>query len=146
LTPRTVVVDASVVIPWIHQEQEPFAAECLKVYRDFVAGQVQVVVPQILFYELSNFAAMRGRKGSFPLEQLSGLLNLDFSVHQLKPVDFVEVARLADEKKITAYDAAYLYVASVLDAPLLTVDGPLIGAWGLKPGGHVRNYDRLKLN
>ncbi len=146
MIPHAVVVDASVVIPWVHQEREPFAAECLEIYRDFIAGNIQAVVPQILFYELSNFAASRGRKKSFPAEQLKELLSLDFSVHALKPGDFLEVAKLADEKKITAYDAAYLYVAGILDAPLFTSDGPLAAAWGMRPGGHVRNYGRLRSN
>lgn len=113
------VVDASVLAAVAFGE--PRADEAARRLRG-----VELHAPILLAFELANVAVIKSRR--FPTDAagfergLESILSLALT---WEPVSPVEVCRLADETGLSAYDAAYLWVAFRLEAPLLTFDRSL---------------------
>ena len=117
-----VVVDASAVAAVLFQEPEgaTIAAHC--------EGEA-LLAPHLLDYELANVVRTRIRK--HPDDELAvriishglGALNI-----QRLAAPPAEVVQLALHTGLTAYDAAYLWLALDRDAELLTLDRELATA------------------
>ena len=111
-----VVVDASAIAAVVFNEP---ASD------DVVAGlgDARLIAPSLLPYELANVYVIKVRK--YP-EQKAGL---DRALSLLDDLDFELVAvpagaagSLASETGLTAYDAAYLWLAKRLGLKLVTLD------------------------
>jgi len=79
--------------------------------------------PTLVRYEIANVARtkIRGHPDSQPeIEaQLAALSRLDITLHDLDAAALLAAAIAAD---LTAYDAAYLWLARALSAELVTLD------------------------
>ena len=92
-----------------------------------------VCAPELLKFELANVAVMKARQAPGQAVQIFTALD-----HALDPrtgiqwhvVNAVDVAVLAHLTGLTAYDAAYLWLAGWLEADLVTQDSQLIAAAG----------------
>jgi predicted nucleic acid-binding protein len=116
LTP--LVVDASVINALLFDEPEREEA------RSRMQGK-QLYAPQLLDYEVVNVAVHKVRRG-LPAQAAETALRLYESTDiRLLDADACELLALADRYKLTAYDAAYLWVAAELKAPLATFDRKL---------------------
>ena len=101
---------------------------------DAVAARLEggkCAAPSLLRYELANVCAKKVRR--YP-RQRAGLREALRLLPQLG-IDEVQVptdgmAGLAAESGVTAYDAAYLWLARHLGAPLITLDRRLVTAAG----------------
>lgn len=49
---KTVVLDASVVIKWYHEEEDTEIAEAIE--RRIKDGELRAIAPSLLFYEVAN--------------------------------------------------------------------------------------------
>ncbi len=82
--------------------------------------------PSLLGYELASVAAAKaGRHGveaSAARAALEALAALDLERHEVDPE---QVFDLALRYRLTAYDAAYLWLAAELGAPIATFDARL---------------------
>jgi predicted nucleic acid-binding protein len=113
------VVDASVLgAAAFHEAREQEAAALLT--------GTEIHAPTLLAYELTNIARKKaleipGHQQEI-MESLETLLATD--IRWVEP-DFGAVLRLALETGLTAYDAAYLHVARMLGAELVTFDDRL---------------------
>jgi predicted nucleic acid-binding protein len=116
------VVDSSAVAAVVFGEPEgPEVAERIRGH--------QLVAPGLLPYEVANVCVTKARRHS---KQSKAILQ----AHALWPalgvrlvdVDMAEVASLALSTKLTAYDAAFLWLARRLDAELVTLDTGLSAA------------------
>jgi predicted nucleic acid-binding protein len=117
-----VVLDASVLLKWFHTQEEPRVEEAKGLKSRFESGELNVLVPSLLWLEVLNVAA-RLRWTGKQLERLAARLGaLGFVV--VEP-DLVRVARWA-AAGLTAYDAAYLAVAEQTGAQLITDDEEII--------------------
>lgn len=116
------VVDASALAALLFGEPDA----------DLVAqrlGNAALFAPSLVRYELASVCLKKVR--SYP-DQQAGLV----AALELYPrlgvveaeVPAAELAHLADRAGVTAYDAAYLWVAGHVGAPLLTLDQELAGA------------------
>ena len=117
-----VVVDTSAVIAVLLNEPEKDRLVELTVGADLVA-------PQSFHWEVGNaFSAMfkRGRLGV--KEAVKAMQEYRKIPIQLVDVDIVAALRLAEKKKLYAYDAYFVLCAETCKAPLLTLDGPLANA------------------
>jgi predicted nucleic acid-binding protein len=94
------VLDASVVIKWFSEEE--YTDRALKLREDFSKGEIELVVPDLMLYEVSN--ALR--------------YNSDFD-------ETNSALNLAYEYKITIYDAYYVALAKEIDFILVTADRKL---------------------
>ena len=93
--------------------------------------------PHILFHELANVAWKKVRREGLHQAPVLRLLlenALSYAV-ELHTVSHVEVFELALHHDLTAYDAAYLWLARSLEVPLVTLDRPLARAAAGKTRG-----------
>jgi len=86
----------------------------------------RLAAPALLWFELANVCATKARRHP---EQRSALQQA-FALASRLPVevvavDHVAVVELAGAAGLTAYDAAYLWLARQLGAPLVTLDRAL---------------------
>ena len=113
------VVDARVLAACVFGEAERDAAEIR--LRGF-----DLHAPWLIDYELANIAVSKLRRNELTLELAVRVL-AEFSAMALErhaplPED---VATIARHYRLTAYDAAYLWVAGAIAAPLATFDKKL---------------------
>ncbi|MBL8415945.1 MAG: type II toxin-antitoxin system VapC family toxin [Propionivibrio sp.] len=121
-TRAPLVVDASLLAACVFGEMERDAAEAR--LRGFILH-----APGLIDYELTNVAVTRLRRNELTLEN-AVLALAEFSMMELErhaPVP-EEVATIASRYRLTAYDAAYLWLAGALKAPLATFDRQLANA------------------
>ena len=85
--------------------------------------------PPLLTYELASIARKKHLSGLGQIDDLARLLTaaLTTEIHWVE-INPPEVLRLAVETGLTTYDASYLYVAKVMDLPLVTFDERLARA------------------
>jgi predicted nucleic acid-binding protein len=119
-----VVVDASALAAVAFQEPEAQAT------RDRLEGQ-SLAAPRLLAYELANVALVKLRRHPEQAATihagLAAVLADDFELYW-SDVDHAAVVDLARQTALTAYDAAYVWLARHLDAELVTLDADLARA------------------
>ncbi|MGE0800114.1 MAG: type II toxin-antitoxin system VapC family toxin [Lautropia sp.] len=113
------VVDASVLAAVLFQEATASAAQAL------IHGRA-LHAPALLDFELANVASSKARRGLTDRDAagaaLDALSMLDLIRHPAPPASLL---RLAARYGLSAYDAAYLWLAEALPAPLATFDARL---------------------
>lgn len=116
------VVDASLLAACVFGEAERDAAEAR------LRG-CSLHAPGLIDYELCNVAVIKVRRQELTLET-AVLALAEFSALALErhiPLP-EEVATIACDYRLSAYDAAYLWLAGALKAPLATFDRQLANA------------------
>lgn len=113
------VIDASALAALVFSEPE----------QSKIAEQIQgasLLAPALIDYELASVCLKKLRRYSRQRDALLAALALTkrMDIKQIR-VNPAEVAVLADEAGITAYDAAYLWLSLVHRAPLVTLDQKL---------------------
>jgi predicted nucleic acid-binding protein len=112
------VVDCSVLSAVLFQE--PMRDDALR-----QAGGRTLHAPTLLDHELANVAIKKRRHG-WPADSvdlaLSNYVQLEIALHR---VDIAAQVALAQRYGLSAYDAAYLWLAAELKAPLATFDQKL---------------------
>ncbi len=118
------VLDASVVIKWFSEEE--YTDKALKLRDDFFKGENELVVPDLLLYEVSN--ALRYNPDfdeSDVVESIDSLFDIGISII----VPTLEITKsavnLAFSYNITIYDAFYIALAKEIDFALITADSKL---------------------
>jgi predicted nucleic acid-binding protein len=113
-----VVVDASALAAIAFREPEARAV------LDRLAGR-ELVAPRLLAYELTNTALTKISRHPAEADAirtgLTGALSDDLAIYW-SDVAHDEVLALAEQTGLTAYDAAYLWLAHYLEADLVTLD------------------------
>ena len=117
LARRPLVVDCSVVSGAIFAEHWQEAA------RQYLAGS-DLHAPHLIQAEIANVAVKKIRQGFADLakEGLQKLQELTINLHR---IDEAPVVALARQFGLSAYDAAYLWLAAELKCPLATFDEKL---------------------
>jgi predicted nucleic acid-binding protein len=116
------VADATVLAAVVFGEEQQALAVALLQSRALAA-------PQLADYEIVNVGLKKLRRGLLQAQDVSDALadymTLDLERHG---IDLPAVLALAQQYQLTAYDAAYLWLAERLEAPLATFDGRLAQA------------------
>lgn len=120
---KSIVVDSSVSVKWVNQIDEKLLDQADKLLADAQAGSVNLLAPEFSKYEIGN--ALLKKKLDLPKanESLG-------TVYQL-PMTFVleseelakDTYKIAQEAKITYYDASFMALAHQENAILVT-DNP----------------------
>ena len=117
-----VVVDASALGAVLFEEPE---AEAVLTH----IGNDTLVAPELIDYEIANIALTKIRRGQQPeavaTAMAGGLKYLGLRRVRVSPVEAIVLAR---NSGLSAYDAAYLWLAVSLDAELVTLDRQLARA------------------
>jgi predicted nucleic acid-binding protein len=119
----TSVVDASALAAVMFAE--PDAAQVVA-----LLGHDDLVAPSLLWHEVANVCIKKIRAHPTERDRILAALRMaaNLEIHLLE-VDHGGVVELADESGLTAYDAAYLWMAHHLGARLVTLDRRLADAW-----------------
>ena len=125
----TVVVDSSVSLAWCFEDEQ---TEPVMTLLDRVAEE-GAFAPQLWPLEALNgllMAERRGRLDGARRQRLAGLLqSLPIMIDaETAGQAWSAVARLAEQFRLTAYDAAYLELAQRRTLPLATLDQQLRAA------------------
>lgn len=111
------VADCSVIAALVFNETERDTA------RGILAGH-DVHVPNLIDYEIANVAVKKARGGFEELASQALNLYADFRLTRHE-VEVSNQWQLAMRHELSAYDAAYLWLAAALGAPLATFDRKL---------------------
>ncbi|OGM12516.1 hypothetical protein A2V80_01510 [Candidatus Woesebacteria bacterium RBG_16_39_8b] len=122
-----IVVDTSVALKWLLTEKEESITKARMLLKDHLAKKNEILVPELLFYEIANALAT---KTKIPQIKINGLLKRIYSLnikiyHPLEP-DVLDSARLAKKYNSTVYDMLYAVVAKKHKTKLITADANFI--------------------
>jgi predicted nucleic acid-binding protein len=88
-----------------------------------------LAAPHLVDYEMTNVALKKLSRGHLALEAAASALDAYSALAvERHGIDPVAVLNLAQRYKLTAYDAAYLWLAERLESPLATFDAALARA------------------
>lgn len=126
-----VVVDASVVLTWVFEDE-------VSEYADRVLDRVGLegaMVPPIWVAEVANGLLIAERRNRFGAAEVAGVLELlaDLSIESANLTSdqaLGPVLDLARAQNLTAYDASYLELAMREGLPLATQDNDIRAAAG----------------
>jgi predicted nucleic acid-binding protein len=139
MTPRPVVLDASLAIGLLFDEPEArsIAASVTSWARD---GRPLVVPGHFWLEVINRFARDSAMPGDRVLAAVHRLDRLGLETVDLDRPMLIQVIDRIERHRLTAYDAVYLALAEILDADLATLDGQLADAAGARAitfdGGH----------
>ena len=111
------VADCSVIAALVFNETEREQA------RSTLAGH-DIHVPNLIDYEIANVAVKKARHGFEELASQALNLYADFRLTRYE-VEVNEQWQVAMKHDLSAYDAAYLWLAGALGVPLATFDQKL---------------------
>lgn len=122
-----IVVDASVLAPALADDGAD---------GDRVRGRLRgerLTAPELIDLEVVSTIRRAARAGRLD-ERRSGQALTDLATLPLRRVPHLPLLSRVWELRdnLTAYDAAYVALAEALDAPLLTADGPMGRASGIR--------------
>jgi predicted nucleic acid-binding protein len=115
------VLDASVVLKWFVNEAD--SGQALKLREEFYAGKREIVVPDLLLFEIAN--ALRYNP-SFSVKEIYDSLDTLFGmgIEIITPTLSLlsKTVELAEEFDLTCYDATYIALAEELSFEFITAD------------------------
>jgi len=119
-----IVLDASVVLKWFLVEEDRDIA--LILLNEHVNEKERIVVPGLLFYELSNILALKTELSEDTVaDDILDLFEFELYVFDLSKQEYIEAIRLSRLYKVSVYDASYVVLASLLGVPFITADEKL---------------------
>ena len=116
---RLFVLDASVLIKWFIEEIEN-KTEALKIKQDYVEERIEVIIPSLCLYEVSNTMS---KKIPDAILTFSQILMLDIPEKSLKLDDTYQALKIINKiPKVSFYDAIYHAIAINHNATFITAD------------------------
>lgn len=120
---RLVVIDSSVAVKWLNRKEEKLLLQADKILKDVEDEKIYIFMPELAKYEVGN--ALLNKGPELPL------INLALEKFYDIPIQFIiedfEFAKstieIAQNFKITYYDASFISLAEKLNADLVT-DNP----------------------
>lgn len=118
---NTLVVDTSVFVKWLNQTNEKYLENADKILDDVKTGQVELVIPELIKYEIGN-VLLKGK------QLIPNQAYISLGTAYSLPVTFVteseeqakETYALAHKLGISYYDASFMSLAKQYNATLIT--------------------------
>ncbi len=137
---RLVVLDASVVAKLFLQEDH--CGEVSAIKDRHIAGELEVMLPSLLKYELINLLLYR----KFSVGDMKSVIEVisDYGFVFVDPENKTldKIIEFSEKYRITAYDASYIALGYALNADVYTADEKLLGkVKGLHFVKHIKDYD-----
>lgn len=122
---KILVLDASVAVKWFNVE--PLRDKALIIRDRYVNGEVELIAPKLLYYEMANALRYNPRFGIEEVKSaLKALEDLGLIIYDFNEKLREEAVELAYRFGITIYDAAYVALAMMQDATLYTADKEVV--------------------
>lgn len=120
---RTIVPDTSVVLKWFLHEGEPDREQALALRQAYLEGQAQLLVPDLLLYEVANVLRYKSDWDTIRVSQaLHSLLALRLQVVSTSLALLQRAVELAYKHDIAVYDATFVALAEESNAVFVTAD------------------------
>jgi predicted nucleic acid-binding protein len=123
-----VVCDASVVLKWFHDEGESEVDDARRLLAAHRSGSITAWVLDLTFYELGNVLLRALRWSAADVADQLDDLRAICSVLAPSAAEQRLAAQLAEEHKLTFYDAVYAAAARSRGSALATADNALLDA------------------
>ncbi|MBI2036413.1 type II toxin-antitoxin system VapC family toxin [Candidatus Microgenomates bacterium] len=119
--PQKTVVDSSVIVKWLNTDNEQNLEQADRILKEARDGKVEIIAPELSKYEVGNVLffgkKLTSEQANIPLYWLFHL-----------PITFISLSEelahktfsIAERFKITFYDAAFLALAELENAVLVT--------------------------
>jgi predicted nucleic acid-binding protein len=129
-----VVADASVVLKWFHAAGEEAVEPARAILEAFAERRIDLVILDLTIYEIGNvLLRSTGASPEATATVLEALTEICEPV-ALRSSERMTAARLARDRRLTFYDAAYAAVAQERGGRLVTMDRELLAAdLGVRP-------------
>ena len=115
------VLDTSVVAKWFKEEEDSDLA--LQIREDFHEGLHEIIVPDLLLYEISN--ALRFDKKFTPdliTDAIGSLFEMDIVITVPSKELISDAAKIAIDNDVTVYDAIYVALSLKINGIFITAD------------------------
>ena len=124
--PALVVPDTSVIIKW-YRQSEVLADQALALRHGYLDGQIALVVPSLLAYELANVLRFKSDLATEDVQAAVESL-YDIGLEWILPSSAVvcRAVEIARSCGTTVYDATFVALAESLDATFVTADRRLV--------------------
>src|SRR3989338_4291617 len=106
-----VVVDSSVIVKWLNQENELFLKEADQLLDDRRRGKIILHTLELAKYEVGNAINYKGMDETATLSALILFYSLPIVFHQIEEELALDTGELAKKMSITYYDASFLALA-----------------------------------
>ena len=121
---NALVLDALVIVKWFTQEEK--RSEALEIREKFINQKIDIVVPDLILYEISNALRYNPRFDEEDVkEAIDSLIKMELNI--ITPTkDIIERAiEISFLKNISVYDAYYIALAENIGFDLVTADEKL---------------------
>lgn len=116
------IIDASVAIKWFVYNEDDWE-EAKKLLAKHLRKEEQIIVPDLLFLEISNtFAGKKTIPLNIAEESLKLLYKWNLHIEYPSEEDLLESLRLSKKHTTTVYDMLYAVLAKKLKTHLVTAD------------------------
>lgn len=118
---KSIVVDTSVIIKWLSQDNEQFIEQANNILKDVQNGTSSLIAPELAKYEVGNVLIfgkhLSQAQSSIVLTQF---YKLPIAYIEDSEVLSKETVKIATDNGITYYDASFMALAKQNDFPLVT--------------------------
>ena len=125
--PTLYVPDATVVGAW-YLPEEPFDRQAISFYRDFIEGQIRLVAPSHIWYEVPSILSRAVGGGRIPVDEARDNLER-FRSLRIPVVHSQQLINAGFEYSVSlqcsVYDATYLALADLVESPFIYADSRL---------------------
>src|SRR4030042_2476090 len=118
-----VVVDSSVIVKFLNQENETNIKKAEQVLSDAQEGAVVLFAPDLLKYEIGNALLKKNLELSLARDTIGTAYRLPIKFVAENEELALETYKMAQTYNITYYDASFTALAKLLNATLIT-DNP----------------------
>lgn len=126
--PTNIILDSSVIAKWFFPSEED-SETALKIRDHFLAHEISVSVPLLIYYEINNLlrTAIKRFRISEELakEAYVGFLELELVSYSSRAL-MVMALENAISLDISSYDASYIALSKYLEIPFITADQKLV--------------------
>ncbi len=118
------VLDASVIAKWFKNEDNSDLA--LGIRDDFWKGLHEIIVPDLILYEISNALRFDSKFSSELIKKsIQSLFDMEITITVPSENLISNAVEIAVDKKITVYDAIYVALSLQTSAVFITADKEL---------------------
>lgn len=126
------VLDASVAVKWVLSDTlEPLSREADHLLRQYGAGQIDLLVPDVFWSEVANALWKSARRGKISAQTAREALEMMLA-HDLPTIPARKVLRRATSIALqfdrAVYDSIYIAVAEARRTQMITADERLANA------------------
>ncbi|MEM4374497.1 MAG: type II toxin-antitoxin system VapC family toxin [Nitrososphaerota archaeon] len=122
---KVLVLDASVAVKWFSAEQ--LREKALLILKKYIDGEVELIAPSLLYYEVANALRYNPRFGIEEVkEAVKALEDLALKIYDFKGDLASNAVETAYRTGITVYDGAYIALARMEGATLYTADKDVV--------------------